>query len=102
LGIQREVGFKTVIDIAYIATLARHLLWEMNLNEVPAGSTTSAANSGLPSNALRKYIGYTDLNQLQYTGSSNYHSLQVTVSRRFTKGFNFGLEIGRASCRERV
>ena len=90
LGIQREVGFKTVVDIAYVATLARHLLWELNLNEVPAGATTSNT-SGLPTNALRPYIGYTDLNQLEYTGSSNYNSLQVAVSRRFTKGFNFGL-----------
>jgi hypothetical protein len=89
-GIQREIGFKTVVDIAYVAALARHLLWELNMNSVPAGATLNNT-AGLPTNALRPYIGYTDLNQLEYTGTSNYNSLQVAVNRRFTKSIDFTL-----------
>ena len=91
-GIQREVGFKTVVDVAYVASQGRHLLWEMNLNSVPVGSTTNPLlPSGYPTNALRPYLGYTDIQQLQYEGTSNYNSLQVAVNRRFAKTFDFGI-----------
>jgi len=90
-GIQRELGFKTVLDIAYVGTISKHQLWQLNLNAIPAGSTTNLANSKLPTNALRPFIGYADLNQLEYVGSSNYNSLQAAVNRRFTKALNFGL-----------
>ena len=37
-GIQRDLGFKTVLDIAYVATLGRHLLQERNINTLPYGA----------------------------------------------------------------
>jgi hypothetical protein len=89
-GIQREIGFKTVVDIAYVGATARHLLWEANLNEVPANASITAP-SGTPTNALRPYPGYADINQLEYAGTSNYNSLQVGVNRRFAKTLDFGL-----------
>ena len=92
-GIQHEIGFKTVVDVAYVASLARHLLWEVDMNALPAGATTTptAFPSGTSSNLLRPYAGYTTINQLEYAGSSNYNSLQVAVNRRFAKSFDFGL-----------
>lgn len=87
LGIQREIGFKTVLDVAYVASMSRHLIWEMNQNAVPANATI--ANPSLPVNALRPYLGYADINQLQYSGTSNYNSLQVFLDRRFAKSVDF-------------
>ncbi|HTD23179.1 MAG TPA: carboxypeptidase regulatory-like domain-containing protein [Terriglobales bacterium] len=86
-GIQRELGFKTVVDIAYVASLGRHLIWQTNLNALPVGS----GGTGTSQNKLRPYLGYTDINQLEYSGTSNYNSLQVAVNRRFAKSLDFGL-----------
>jgi hypothetical protein len=38
---------------------------------------------------LRPYQGYGNLNMLEFMGSSNYHSMQVSVNRRFTRNFTF-------------
>lgn len=40
---------------------------------------------------LRPYIGYGDISYREFVGSSNYHSLQVAVNRRFSRGLTFGL-----------
>jgi hypothetical protein len=37
LGVQRDIGFKTVVDVAYVGTLSRHLFWARELNATPFG-----------------------------------------------------------------
>jgi hypothetical protein len=37
IGIQHNVGFNTVLDVAYVGALGRHLLDERNLNALPYG-----------------------------------------------------------------
>src|SRR5215469_15980528 len=44
LSIQRDIGFKTVVDVAYAASLARHLLWNTDLNSIPLGADFLPAN----------------------------------------------------------
>jgi len=39
LGIQREIGFGTAVDVAYVGTLSRHLPQTRNLNAIPYGTT---------------------------------------------------------------
>lgn len=34
-GIQRKIGFSTVVDVAYVGTFGRHLNQEVNLNTIP-------------------------------------------------------------------
>ncbi len=40
---------------------------------------------------LRKYPGYQTVQMKTFGGSSNYHSLQATVQRRFRQGVTFGM-----------
>jgi len=95
-GIQQNVGFGTVFDVAYVASLGRHLLWQRNLNAVPLGANFQPANQDpttgkpYPVNFLRSYAGYANINFRETGSSSNYHSLQVTATRRFTRGLEFG------------
>jgi hypothetical protein len=70
--------------------MGRHLIWLLDLNALPAGATNALA-SGISSNTVRPYLGYTTINQLEYSGTSNYNSLQVAVNRRFTKNLEFGV-----------
>lgn len=89
LGVQQNIGFKTVADIAYVGSLGRHLLWRKNLNAIPFG--TVPTKGALPSQFYRFYTGYGDILRSEYAGTSNYHSLQVAVNRRFTKSLQFGV-----------
>jgi hypothetical protein len=37
LSVQRDIGFGTVLDVAYVGTLSRHLFQQRNLNAIPYG-----------------------------------------------------------------
>jgi hypothetical protein len=122
LGVQRELGRGTTLDVAYVGTLSRHLVTARNLNQVPWGTAFTraaqdpskydngvvpATESNLPTaysdagfhysgqNAydiqfLVPYRGYGTIEYLQFDGTANYNSLQVSLQRRFSKGLTFG------------
>jgi len=48
-------------------------------------------SKALQANLLRQYPGYSSINFLEGAGSSNYHSMQVTVNRKFTRNFTYAL-----------
>jgi Carboxypeptidase regulatory-like domain len=97
LGVQRDIGFNTVLDVAYVGSLARHLLQRRSINTIPYGarflpsSDDPTATTPLHDNFLRPYQGYGDINLIEFAGNSNYHSLQVQANRRFTTSLAFGL-----------
>ena len=43
LGVQRNVGWSTVVDVSYVGNVARHLVRQRNLNAVPYFTTFRAA-----------------------------------------------------------
>lgn len=94
--VQRDIGYNTIVDVGYVGSLGRHLLWQRNLNAIPFGTNfaTSAidptTNRPLPPNFLRPYVGWGNINLREPAGSSNYHSLQASANRRFTSGLQFG------------
>jgi hypothetical protein len=97
ISVQRNVGFGTVLDVAYVGSLVRHLYWGRNLNAIPYGADYLPANgdptaSGKPLSAafLRTYQGYNDVNIMQPASSSNYHSMQVSANRRFARNLQLG------------
>ncbi len=51
-------------------------------------STTGSA--ALPLDFLRPYQGFGNISYIEPSSSSNYHSLQTSVNRRFTKGLLLG------------
>ncbi len=100
LGVQRDIGYNTVLDVAYVGSLARHLLQRRSINAVPYGArflpssidqTVGGGATPLPDNFLRPNKGYGDINLIEFASNSNYHSLQVQVNRRVTTRLAFGL-----------
>lgn len=121
LGIQRDIGFKTVVEVTYVGSQARHLGERRNINQVPDGahfidlnpfgancniqvnagctrnpfSTTNTngihTTGVLGDNFLRPFRGYGDINVTSWSGNSNYNALQVQVNRRYTRGFQYGV-----------
>ena len=102
VGIQREVGWGTVVDVAYVGSFGRHLGENTQLNEVPYGAEflpqnqNAQTNSALNDNYFRPYPGYANIPQQIYVGNSSYHSLQVGVNRRVHRGLQFGVAYTRS------
>ena len=97
-GIQRDIGWDTVVDAAYVGSRVRNLLQTRNINLVPYGARFDPANQDptrpgnpLPDNFFRPYPGYSDINFFENSGISNYDALQVQINRRFSRGLQFGL-----------
>jgi carboxypeptidase family protein len=106
IGIQQEIGFKSLLEISYVGSLARHLGQRINLNAIPDGARflnvnpqnrnpfsapSSTALGALGDDFLRPYQGYGDINIVTGSGSSNYNGLQVHLSRRYARNFQFGV-----------
>ena len=96
-GVQRELGFRSVLDVSYVGSLARHLINQRNINSIPMYARFDPANidrttnSPLPDNYLRPYLGMGAINMRTFDGTSNYHGMQLSVNRRMTNGLQFGL-----------
>jgi len=96
LGVQRDIGFKTVVDVAYVGSLGRHLFQRRDLNVLPYGARFLPQNQDpttgrpLPDNFMRPYPGFGSIGYLEPASSSSYHSLQVQANRRFSRGLQFG------------
>ena len=96
LGVQREIGFSSVVDVSYVGSLARHLIIQRNINSIPMyahfdpANVDSTTGSPLPDNFLRPYLGMGNVNMRTFDGTSNYHGVQMSVNRRMSKGLQFG------------
>ena len=101
VGIQREIGFKTVLDVAYAGSNTHHQAYNFNPNILPTGvrflpsnrdvtKTPSAANPGaLDDVFLRPIRGFNDINISGFGYTGRYDSLQASANRRFSQGVMF-------------
>lgn len=107
-GVQHDFGFGTLLDISYVGTFGRHLEVTPNINEVPYLSQFQPQNfdptkSQIKSfggivqqpaksdNFFRPIPGYGTVALREYTGTSNYNSLQTTLNRKFSRNLEFGV-----------
>ncbi|MEK7750676.1 MAG: TonB-dependent receptor [Acidobacteriota bacterium] len=97
-GIQQNIGLATMLDVAYIGNVGRHLLQVVNLNTLPYGARFLPQNAdptgptrALPDDFFRPYPGYGGISYRETAGTSNYNALQVAANRRFARGAQFGL-----------
>ncbi len=109
-GIQHDLGFSTILDIAYVGTWGRHLEVTPNINSVPylsqflpqnldpTASPAQFLNGSVTQTPAKNdnffrpsFMGYANVDVRQYTGTSNYNALQTSVNRRFTKNLQFGV-----------
>jgi hypothetical protein len=85
---QREIGFATTIEVAYIGTVGNYLSRERNLNQLKPNTTFN--NPGVNVNALRPFLSFANINQVEHSGRSTYNGLQFEANRRFTKSLGYG------------
>jgi len=101
-GVQRDAGWNVVVDAAYVGNAARHQSITRELNGRPYGyrfqpSSLDSTNviggviQPLTDDLLRPYRGYASISQREFTGYADYHSLQVSATRRRrADGLTFG------------
>jgi hypothetical protein len=98
LGVQQDIGFKTVLDVSYLGVFGRHLTQTQALNTIAYGAHFSAANADatspgkpLPDNFFRPLPGYNNITFSDNAYTSSYNGLLVSANRRFARGVQFGL-----------
>jgi hypothetical protein len=103
LGVQHKLPFDSVLDVSYVGTLGSHLLQRRNINapaygaafqannQDPTVALTTTGSSALAVDFLRPYQGFNNISYIEPASSSNYHSLQSSLNRRFSKGLLLGV-----------
>jgi hypothetical protein len=104
LGVQYKLPYESVLDVSYVGTSGQHLLQRRNINapnygaaylaqsqDPTAAASTVPGATALPVDFLRPYQGFGQIQYIEPSTSSNYHSLQTSLNRRFTKGLLLGV-----------
>ena len=86
---QRELGWGTTIQAAYVGRRGIHNQVKRNINQLQPG--TLQANPGINTNALRPYLGMGVIDISENSGRSRYNGLQISLQHRFTHNLQFGL-----------
>ncbi|MGB6868517.1 MAG: carboxypeptidase regulatory-like domain-containing protein, partial [Acidobacteriaceae bacterium] len=77
---EQQVNRNTTLEIAYVGSVTRHMMGELDLN-MPTLATREA-NPAAPLNNIRNYLGYSDFHTRLPVFTSNYNSLQVSLNHR--------------------
>jgi Carboxypeptidase regulatory-like domain/TonB dependent receptor-like, beta-barrel len=103
LNVQREIASGTVLSIAYVGSLGRHMWMQRDENPLKCATfpdcsaipTAAAPNTGAcfsiacgDTNATTINPDYGSRVVEATTSSSSYHSLQVTLNRQFAKNIS--------------
>jgi hypothetical protein len=101
LGVERDLGFQTALDVSYVGNWSTKQGLRENMNAVPLGANFESKNispvTGSPltqvGSSLERvnYPGYQDMNKFVFYGHSNYNSLQTSVQHRLSSGFLLGV-----------
>ncbi len=82
-SIQQELGWNTVLEVAYAGSKGTHLYEFRNANQITASPTTSNYAAA----RQRPYLG--DLSYWCACDSSTYHSLQTKLEKRLSNDLSF-------------
>jgi Carboxypeptidase regulatory-like domain/TonB dependent receptor/TonB-dependent Receptor Plug Domain len=90
-GIQRELWGGTIVDLSYVGSRGVNLPVVRNFNTVPLDrlEQVERANNGLVTQQNRPNPNVSSFAAFVHEGTSDYHSAQVRVSRRFTERLGF-------------
>jgi hypothetical protein len=102
LGLQQQIA-GMVIDASYVGSLSRNLYIRRGLNPIPLFSRFEASSIDptqpgrpLPDNFLRPFRGHGDIAAYEHIATSNYNSFQLSVTRRWSRGLQYGVAYTRA------
>ncbi len=101
-GVQIALPWSSVVDVEYVGQHGYNIVEGINLNAVDFGTaylpasqdptlapTTPGATS-ISTDQMRAFRGYSAITQNVSRGWVNYHSLQLSFTRRFRDGISWG------------
>ncbi len=91
LGIEQQIGNNVAATLSYVGSHGYNLTFPTDINAVPQGKLSSNDTAGCGSGAAtcqREFTLFQGLGGNVYNAISNYHSLQATLTKRFTSGFS--------------
>jgi hypothetical protein len=105
LSVSRRLPGDQVLEVAYVGTFGRHLLNSRQTNVTPQGTFLQGEVNGVdlsvPANRIgldasvtdsfRPYPSIGEVRYWEFVGTSNYHSLQATLSRQTSDRFQYFL-----------
>ncbi len=80
LSLQQQLAPTTVLEIAYVGSVSRHLLGEQDLNMPTLAARETHPLD--PLNNIRPYLGYSSFTTRLPVFTSNYSSLQVQLTHK--------------------
>lgn len=89
LSVQRQLLPTTVLEVAYVGNVARHLLGEFDMNQPTVAARTSNPTADV--NAIRPYLGYAQIHNRGPLFTNNYNSLQISLNHRSSRGLQVGV-----------
>lgn len=96
LSVAKRMPWDNVLEVAYVGTQGRHLQTRRPINFIPLGALLSGTvgNADLSNPihrialndqvlaSFRPFPAYSGVQHIEYTATSNYHSLQATLKRQ--------------------
>ncbi|HWF03884.1 MAG TPA: TonB-dependent receptor, partial [Candidatus Angelobacter sp.] len=102
-GIQYSLTGDTLLAIGYAGSHQIHQGLNVDINQVPSADffgvyeyENSGGATGINPDTVRPYLGYSNIFVNTRQAATSYNSLQVSVERRFQKGFQFQLAYTRS------
>ena len=97
LAIQRDIGFNTVAEVAYVSNIGRKYWRSKTVNNVPVNAYADPNNlfngEAIAENLLRR--DFPGVGSISYLTTDddilNYNAMQVSVQRRLSRGLQMGL-----------
>ena len=101
VGVQREIGWGTVLDVTYAGFQMRNAEMASSINSVPdqarfldinpQNANPQNPTTPKPNEFLRPYIGYQDITIREHFGKGSYNSIQMQLNRRYIHGLQFAI-----------
>jgi hypothetical protein len=105
-GVQFALPWALTVDAEYVGQRSYNTIQAVNINSIDIGAAFLPANqdptvtpSAIPGasslvatnpDLVRSFRGFSAITQRYYQGWGTFHSLQLSINRRFTNGLSFG------------
>jgi hypothetical protein len=102
-GVQMAIPWSTTIDVEVVGQHSFNTVRTVNINAVDFGSaflpenqnpnlvSSTPGGAAVSTDLMRSYPGYAGISQRTFDGWRTFHSLQMSLNRRFRDGLSFGL-----------
>ena len=102
-GVQLAIPWSTTLDVEWVGQHSYNTVRTVNINAIDFGAAFLGENqdptkvsatpggAAVVNNLMRAYQGYGAISHRMFDGWRTFHSLQMSVNRRFSNGISFGM-----------